>query len=101
MTTDNSGVSDEQSLSYAGDCFPHLPQQNEICCQNDTATTEYVIQQGGEQEFHGKHPAVQVDYKFSILDMLKTDMQLSNATGIETFLLLDTIVNFMKAATDD
>ncbi|KAJ8671937.1 hypothetical protein QAD02_003196 [Eretmocerus hayati] len=101
MTMDNSGVSDEQSFSYAGDCFPHSPQQNEICCQNATATTDYVIQQGGEQKVHQKHSGVQVDHKFSILDMLKTDMQLSSATGIETFLLLDTIVNFMKAATDN
>ncbi|KAJ8675983.1 hypothetical protein QAD02_011769 [Eretmocerus hayati] len=48
MTMDNSGVSDEQSSSYTGDCFPYLPQQDEMCCQNATATTDYVIQQGGE-----------------------------------------------------
>ncbi|KAJ8679723.1 hypothetical protein QAD02_015510 [Eretmocerus hayati] len=45
--------------------------------------------------------SVQANYKFTVLDMLKTDQQLSSATGIESFKLLDVIVNCMKTATDD
>ncbi|KAJ8680762.1 hypothetical protein QAD02_016549 [Eretmocerus hayati] len=128
VSVDGIDAFEAQSLSYVDNAVSNSSQQNHVddlsgmntshqpfdessesnvatkscscTCKCFEASADVTNQARVGQGSPKQDAAVQVDHKYSVLDMLRTDQQLSSATGIESFKLLDIIVNCMRTATD-
>ncbi|KAJ8677229.1 hypothetical protein QAD02_013016 [Eretmocerus hayati] len=128
VSVDGIDVFEAQSLSYVDNAVSNSSQQNHVDDLSGMNTSHQPFDKSSESNVATKScsctckcfevsadvtnqarvgqgspnqdAAVQVDHKYSVLDMLRTDQQLSSATGIESFKLLDIIVNCMRTATD-